>query len=261
METGTQDASPADGNEGSSGELGGPPRPRDSREFLDREVRPGEAHPEEEYRELSRNYERTLQSPQDPARTQPPATASPNDAILATWLLIENSNEISLAELAAQRAENPEVKQFAQKLIADRRRVGQNLEPFASPSSLRAATGTEGGGGASDAQPREAASQQKPASSELDPVSLLRELGAECRMSARKELEQKQGGDFDQCFLGMTIGGHRKVNDELRVFQRHASPDLKSVMTERLKTVEMHLAQAKDLGKKLMAERMGAPKK
>ena len=94
METGTQPTSPAEGNEGSSGELGGPPRPRDSREFLDREVRPGEAHPEEEYREVSRNYERTLQSPRNPARPQPQAgsrqglnmaTPSPNDALLATW--------------------------------------------------------------------------------------------------------------------------------------------------------------------------------
>jgi putative membrane protein len=140
------------------------------------------------------------------------------DGILATWLLVDNEDEIALAELASERAENPEVKRFAQKLLADHRRMGQRLEPFASGVGAGGAVG---------------------------------ELDVEGLPSARKELEQKQGAEFDHCFMGMAVGGHMQVNEALTIFRRHASSELESVLAEGQTTVQKHLAQAKELGKKL----------
>src|SRR5512134_794437 len=47
------------------------------------------------------------------------------DAILVTWLLTGNSNEIALARLAQQKAQSNEVKQFAQKMIDDHGQLAQ----------------------------------------------------------------------------------------------------------------------------------------
>src|SRR5436189_5981436 len=48
-----------------------------------------------------------------------------SDSILVTWLLVDNENEIALARIAQQRATNPEVKQFAQKMIDDHTQIVQ----------------------------------------------------------------------------------------------------------------------------------------
>src|SRR5262245_4915998 len=77
-------------------------------------------------------------NPQDkvpfPDRTSTKDDDQPENAILATWLLTENETEIALAQLAQQRAQDPEVKQFAQKMIDDHRQMMQKLQPFAPPS-------------------------------------------------------------------------------------------------------------------------------
>jgi hypothetical protein len=86
----------------------------------------------------------------------------------------------------------------------------------------------------------------------LDHMALIQELGRECFESARKELEQKQGAEFDHCYVGMAIGAHMKLNDQMTVFARHASGDLKNTITEGQRTVRTHLDHAKELAKKLM---------
>jgi predicted outer membrane protein len=212
----------------------------------------------------------TLYGPQEPPQQHNPSgtaretskeDATENDILFATWLLIESNNEIALAELADQRAQNTEIKQFALKLAADHRQMCQKLEPFSSTTGLGASGAekedTRVGGGTppagDDTSATEAGARTRPVSDGLDHLALLQELGDQCLMSARKELEQKQGEEFDRCFLGMAIGGHMKVNDLLTVFQRHASSDLKTILAEGQKTVEMHLAQAKEIAKRTMS--------
>ncbi len=206
------------------------------------------------------------QPPQQPppksSATQEPASASAkqSDNVLATWLLVSNNNEVALAEIAQQRAENPEVKQFAQKMVTDHRQMGQKLQPFASDALSAARAGAAPTGGA-DGKPQEASASKTGAADQLDHVALLKELGDQCLSSARKELEEKQGAEFDRCFMGMAVGGHMKVNDMMVVFQRHATGDLKNVIMEGQKTVEMHLQHAKELSKKLQGEVVKTPEK
>jgi putative membrane protein len=210
----------------------------------------------------------------DPNKTTPPAAqremtghdheADPKgtDEFLATWALIGSNNEIALAELAVQRASNPEVKQFAQKMIDDHRQMVQKLQAFASPMDI--AMGERHPAPASDrpatTPPRETTpSAETPRAHEASAshgmafhhTGLIRELGEQCLQSSRKELEQKQGADFDRCFMGMAVGAHMKANDELTVFQRHASTTLKPVLSESQRVVASHLEDAKSLAKKL----------
>ncbi len=62
------------------------------------------------------------------------AVAGPNQAVdhyLAGCLLAKNEAEVQLSELAQQKSENAEVKQFAQKMIQDHRKMIEQLQPLA----------------------------------------------------------------------------------------------------------------------------------
>ena len=206
--------------------------------------------------------------------------ATANDAILATWLIVDNENEVALSRIALQKAQSAEVKQFAQQMVDDHGRMIQKLQQF-SGSSMRGTTGGTAGGSndpskrttddpskrttddpmkrtadAKDSkgeypagQPAEASGVRTMAGG-LDHERLIRDLGRQCQESATKLLMEKQGADFDRCYMGMQLGAHMKAVDTLEVFRNHASPNLRPVVEEALPTVQMHLQHVKDIVKK-----------
>jgi predicted outer membrane protein len=215
----------------------------------------------------------TRQDPQDRARMPTPATGVADesaDAILVTWLLVENENEIALARLALQRATNPEVKQFAQKMIDDHGQFVQKLQ--AGGATARVGADTRDGQRPNDAtgrQPAEASGRPPsdatgrpaaeastprnatmPAHGGIDHQRMIRELGQKCLASTTKMLEEKQGAEFDRCFMGMQVGAHVKAVDTIEVFRNYASPSLRPTLEDGLKTVQAHLTHAKDLAKR-----------
>jgi predicted outer membrane protein len=82
-------------------------------------------------------------------------------------------------------------------------------------------------------------------------VALKRELGQECLQSAQRELGEKQGAEFDKCYIGMQLAAHKHMLDTLKVFKRHASPDLGKILDDGIATTEDHLMHAKDLMRSL----------
>ena len=196
------------------------------------------------------------------------------DGFLANWLLIDNRNEVAIAEIAQQKAQDPEVKRFAQKMIEDHRQFADKLQSFAgtmgysgrneTPGSTSSRGGTDGNRGGTDSnsddsQGSTTGSQGSRGSSTTGPEygfdgskhMIFEELGQQCLDSAKKELNQHSGADFDRCFMGMMVGEHMKANDMLTVFQRHASGSLKNVLSEGQSTVSTHLDQAKEIKRKL----------
>jgi predicted outer membrane protein len=53
------------------------------------------------------------------------------DRFLANCLLAKNKSEVELSEIAQQKSENAEVKQFAQKMVQDHRKMIEQLQPLA----------------------------------------------------------------------------------------------------------------------------------
>jgi putative membrane protein len=214
----------------------------------------------------------TKRDPQPPSQVQPgqdrlgPASsmARQGDVLLATWLAIGNDNEITLAQLAVQKSTNPDVKQFAQKMIDDHRQLLSKLRTHAPGFAGRAGdtqpagearakerpageTGrTDADAGRTDAAGREAGS-----TGAIEPVALIQDLGRQCLETTTRELDAKSGAEFDRCFVGMAIGGHMKMNDEMTVFQKHASSELRTVIADGQRTVKAHLDHAKELAKKM----------
>src|SRR5262245_34322013 len=96
------------------------------------------------------------------------------DVILATWLAVDGDNEIALSRIAEQKAEDPEIKQFARMIIEDHREMGRKLGAF---------TGLD-----DQAKPRNASARLD---GSFDHLALIHDLGAQCQTSARQELESK----------------------------------------------------------------------
>ena len=191
-------------------------------------------------------------------------TGERSDDLFASWLLVGGNNEIALAELAQSRAQNPEVKRFAEMMIKDHQELAGKLQQFASATEVRggAAAKNEGPGADPKGNQPGQGGQNRPqdtsgivgASSSrgsVEMVALVDELGAQCLESSRKTLEQKQGAEFDRCYMGMAVGAHKSAKDMMTVFQRHASPELAKLIEDGQRTVSMHLEHAEKLFKQL----------
>jgi len=73
----------------------------------------------------------------------------------------------------------------------------------------------------------------------------------QCLADSRKELNSKKSNEFDECFVGMQIAGHMKMDSQLKVLRRHVSSNLEQVISSGEQTTEEHLKKAKDLIHKL----------
>lgn len=91
----------------------------------------------------------------------------------------------------------------------------------------------------------------------LDFVALTRDLGRECLATARRELEQKSGAEFDKCYMAMQVAAHMAAVDKLEVFRNYASGELRQTIMEGLPTVQAHLEHAKNVMQKLEGTKTG----
>jgi hypothetical protein len=82
-------------------------------------------------------------------------------------------------------------------------------------------------------------------------LQLKRELAEECRNSLEMVLNEKEGAEFDKCYMNHQLVMHMQMVDTLKVFERHASPEFKQVLSKGRKTAETHLEHAKHALKKV----------
>lgn len=192
---------------------------------------------------------------------QATATAGSPDTKLAACLMIGNEKEIAMAKLAEERAKSDEVKKFAKQMVEDHTKFWQQLARFA-PEGQRGELAQQGGSGnqsgAADqrgGQPGATASVaagQRGQGGAMNFVQLKREMSNECYNLARRDLEEKDGSDFDKCYIGGQVGAHMEMLAALKVSQRHVtSPELRSLIEQGIETTESHLKHAKEIAKSL----------
>jgi predicted outer membrane protein len=161
------------------------------------------------------------------------------DQEIAACVYGEAANEIEIAKLAESKAQNEEVRNFAQQMVKDhtsgRDEMKQKAGQLAADNSER--RGEQAGHGSRGGQ--------------LDWVSIKKEIGQQCLASTKQELSSKQGPDFDKCFMGQQIGAHMKVVDELKVLRNYASPELAQKLDKELQMAQHHLQMAKQIEQKL----------
>lgn len=201
------------------------------------------------------------------------------DAVLVTWLQVDNENEIALSRLAVERATDPDVKKFASRMVEGHGQLAQKLRQVAR------APGEEHG--ETDAKQRKSDREDQPTPATHDAkgehrtdkgdkrvsdvrsdrpdgafhVRLVRDLGRKCLASATAMLEGKKGAEFDRCYMTMQLGAHVKAIDTLEVFQTYATDNLRPTLAEALKTVQTHLQNVKALQKRTEVSMVDHPRK
>jgi putative membrane protein len=167
-------------------------------------------------------------------------TGNEMDSFIASCLLLGNQEEVALAQLASQKAQNPEVKQFAQMMIEDHQKAIQKLQQHAKP------------GISIDGAVRQTATSTQAGDANLDKVLQLSQQAAqECLSMTKSELQQKQGAEFDKAYMGSQVGAHIGMLAKLKASEQQASPELASIVSESSQTVKSHFEKAKQICKEL----------
>jgi predicted outer membrane protein len=161
-------------------------------------------------------------------------------------------NEIEIAKFGQSKAQSPEVKQFAEKMIREHTAGCDAMKTLAgnlvAQSDVR--TGASPPAGAPRFSDEVARGAGSPTAT-LNWVSILQQVGKECLATTKQELGAKQGAEFDQCFIGQQIGGHLHVIDELKVLRQHASPEMREKLDAELQMANSHLQEAKQIAEQL----------
>jgi len=206
------------------------------------------------------------------------------DRYLASCLLFKNQAEVQLSEIAQQKSENAEVKQFAQQMIQDHRKLIEQLQPLAAMQrdTIRGTSGTRE---TSDATTRTSDAPALPGSPDASPTTspsgiaatpstdttkevrtgaavadrlaaggglhqlgqIEKQIGDRCLQMAKEELQQKSGAEFDKCFVASAIGAHMHALAELEVIGKQTQGKLAQVAQAAQPTVQQHLEHAKQL--------------
>jgi predicted outer membrane protein len=216
---------------------------------------------------------------------------NPVEHFLAACLLGQNKAEVELSQIALQKSENAEVKQFAQKMIIDHQKMIEQLRPLAmaqiganrgassilggtSESQGRSeategrtsdTTALPGSSGASQTVPPSGTSPvASPATSTAETATVAgrgnaihelmqveRQINERCLQMAKDELQQKSGAEFDKCYVGDSIGMHAHALAALEVIGKQTQGTLAQVAQQAQPGVQQHFDQAKQLMKQL----------
>jgi putative membrane protein len=128
-----------------------------------------------------------------------------------------NQDEVQLAQLASQRASNPDVRNFAQQLVNDHTSMGSELQSLASTKNVKL-------------------DQDNNQSREY------------------KRLSNKSGQDFDREFVDHMVDEHEKdIKDFEKASTDAKDMELRSFASKHLADLKQHLATAQNLQRSTMA--------
>ena len=155
----------------------------------------------------------------------------------ALVMKLEKANQagIELAQLAQQKSDNQDVRQFAQTLIDDHQSLNQDLKKLGMKS-------------------RSATAANHSTQMAMVPRELCRigELACQNTLTMTKEMLGKhQGQDFNMAFLGQQCIAHMMMLAELKAIETEGPTELRPFATSAATKVEKHLDKAKQLAKKL----------
>ncbi|HVU34013.1 MAG TPA: DUF4142 domain-containing protein [Opitutaceae bacterium] len=122
-----------------------------------------------------------------------------------------NQQEIQIAQLAQDRASNPDVQNFAQKVLQDHQKMGQDLQNLAQQENIQLKTNNK-------------------------------------ESHAYKKLASASGNDFDTQFVKHMVSDHK---NDVKEFKDRAddtkNPELKSFAQNAIPTLQEHLQMAQNL--------------
>lgn len=130
--------------------------------------------------------------------------------------------EVKAGELASQRAQDPEVKQFADRMVSDHGKANNELQAIAQSKN----------------------------------ISLPTEMGKKHEKHLAK-LEKAKAKSFDREYMKLMVKDHEKDVAEFRKAKEKAqgNPELATWVEKTLPVLEEHLQMAQNIQKNLKAEK------
>jgi len=145
--------------------------------------------------------------------------------------------EVELAQQALSKASNPEVKSFAQRLIADHSKANDELKQIASGKGMMLDNGMHHSTGQS-ATDSATSSGQTAAQSGSDHSAM------------QNKLMNLSGDQFDKAYMKDMVADHQKDVAEFEKASKNASDmDIRSFAEKTLPTLREHLQMAQTISK------------
>lgn len=143
-------------------------------------------------------------------------------------LVVFDAKQIALGELALKQSQDPQVRQYAKKLVADHRKHMKDLETWAESKrievaavDLSASPEQQGTGGSGSAGVQEGYEERM-----VGVDKRLDEAVVDAKEDV-KELQEKQGKDFDKAFISRVVDdqkdGQKLVGDGLDTYRADAA--------------------------------------
>ena len=160
--------------------------------------------------------------PADTTTSAPAAPADLSDANIVALLDHANAADSTAGALAATKATNPQVKQFAKLMMSEHHALRKQGADLAKQLKL---------------------TPEPPAN---DPVTPLAQQETQALQSAPK------GAEFDKTYIDQEVAVHQAVLDLANKAHDEAdNPELKALIEKAKPVIEKHLDQAKQLQQKL----------
>lgn len=146
-------------------------------------------------------------------------TVTPSDAEIVGILATANTGEIQAAELAAQKATRPEIKQFAQQMLTEHMAMNEERMKLAGKLGLK--------------NEYSATSKMLTKKSQAD----------------LKELKQLKGSEFDEEYLEDQVLMHKLLLETIENVLIHSADhqELKTMLTHTQAKMASHLEHARRL--------------
>jgi putative membrane protein len=176
---------------------------------------------------------------------------------LAGCLLAKNQAEVELGEFAQQQSQSPQVKEFAQMMVQEHGKLVKKMQQVAGAQAgdrnrERSLTETNREAVGQNAAELDATDRAANSNSAVDQLlAMEQQIVERCTQAAREELQQKQGVEFDKCYIGSQIGSHMHMLAALEVIQQQGPEPLQQLAQQAQPEVQKHLDQAKQIMKQL----------
>lgn len=145
------------------------------------------------------------------------ATIDNSDQNFAEKAALGGIMEVEAGKIAVEKATNPDVKAFGQKMIDDHSKINETLKSLANTKNMTLPT-----------------------------------MMSESQQKDLKDLREKTGSDFDKSYVKMMVDDHKDDVDE---FQKEVDKlkdmDLKNFAINTLPTLQTHLASIQQIKDKI----------
>ena len=178
-------------------------------------------------------------------------------SILATGLINANKGEIELGKMAQQRAENDQVKAFAQHMVEQHSKVVEKLTSFKSSlnsndSDSKSTDGNKKGqnklAGQGNGQNQNNAQAQNATPAPLTQlVSIMQDTCKKNLEMTKNDLSNMKGKDFDMAYIGQQCGAHTAMLAQLQALKGIGNQDMQALVEAATKETQEHLNECKKI--------------